>query len=144
MTWFMSASVSESADVGERPSRGLGVASTAVAAVSLVLAGSTWMAWLLIRPRVIGGDVYPIVAEVFVPVLGALWFLALLAGVLAVVLGVTGGARRRYGGRGGDLARIGALLGARTFVVALAGAVAFTVHPDATSVFTGHADYFGR
>ncbi|WP_020658182.1 hypothetical protein [Amycolatopsis benzoatilytica] len=140
----MSESVSESADVDERPSRGLGIASVSVAAVSLVLAGSTWMAWLLVRPRVIGGEIYPLVAQVFVLVLGALWFVALLAGVLALVLGVTGGARRRYGGRGGDLARIGALLGALTFVVALAGAVAFTIQPDATPVFAGHADYLGR
>ncbi|WP_326833998.1 hypothetical protein VSH64_03555 [Amycolatopsis rhabdoformis] len=106
-----------------RPRRGLAIAATAIAAVSFVLAASTWVAWLLVRPRVLGGPVYPIVAQVFLLVLGALFFLALLAGVLAIVLGVTGGAREHDG----DLARVGALLGALTCAVALAGAVTFAV-----------------
>ncbi|MET9260606.1 hypothetical protein [Amycolatopsis sp. NPDC004079] len=122
MTEPDSESVSETE---ERPSRGLAVGAVSVAAVSLSLAVLTWLAWLLVRPRLLVSGVYPLVAEVFVLVLGALWFAALLAGVLAVVLGRLGGAKRP----GGDLARTGALLGGLTVVVALAGTIAFTVSP---------------
>ncbi|WP_051792377.1 hypothetical protein [Amycolatopsis jejuensis] len=109
----------------ERPGRGLAIAAMAVAAVSFVLAVSTWMAWLLVRPKLLSGAVYPIVTQVFLLVLGALWFVALLAGVLAVVFGLVGGARSRSG----DLARGGALLGALTCLVALIGAVTFALSP---------------
>ncbi|MCG3755870.1 MULTISPECIES: hypothetical protein [Amycolatopsis] len=115
----------------ERPSRGLAVGAVSVAAVSFSLAVLTWLAWLLVRPRMLTAGVYPLVAEVFVLVLGALWFLALLAGVLAVVLGRLGGGLRY----GGDLARKGALLGGLTVVVALAGTVAFTVSPGLMPVY---------
>ncbi|SFP41640.1 hypothetical protein [Amycolatopsis rubida] len=121
MTEPDSASVSPE----ERPSRALAVGAVSVAAVSFALAVLTWLAWLLVRPRLLVSGVYPLVAEVFVLVLGALWFLALLAGVLAVVLGRLGGGKRP----GGDLARTGSLLGGLTVVVALAGTIAFTVSP---------------
>lgn len=111
--------------VEERPSRGLAVGAVSVAAVSFALGVATWLAWLLVRPRLLMGGIYPIVAEVFVLVLGALWFAALLGAVLAVVFGLLGGARRY----GTDLARLGALLGGLAFVVALAGTVAFTSNP---------------
>ncbi|MBB4684562.1 hypothetical protein [Amycolatopsis jiangsuensis] len=128
----------------EQPRRGLGVAAVAVAAVSFVLALCTWMAWLLVRPKLLTQPVYPIVTQVFLLVLGALWFVVLPAGVLAVVLGLTGGGRRR----GGDLARAGALLGALTFVVALAGAVTFTVDPmgggQPHRLGGTYGSYFGR
>ncbi|WP_409181769.1 hypothetical protein F9C11_35690 [Amycolatopsis sp. VS8301801F10] len=128
----MTESVSESAlEAEERPSRGLAVGAVSVAAVSFALAVLTWLAWLLVRPRLLISGVYPIVAEVFVLVLGALWFLALLAGVLATVLGLLGGGRRH----GGDLARTGALLGGLTMVVALAGTVAFTVSPGPSPMY---------
>ncbi|MYW94788.1 hypothetical protein G3I59_30390 [Amycolatopsis rubida] len=121
MTEPDSASVSPE----ERPSRALAVGAVSVAAVSFALAVLTWLAWLLVRPRLLVSGVYPLVAEVFVLVLGALWFLALLAGVLAVVLGRLGGGKRPAG----DLARTGSLLGGLTVVVALAGTIAFTVSP---------------
>lgn len=129
----MTESVPESvSEAEERPSRGLAVGAVSVAAVSFALAVLTWLAWLLVRPRLLTTGVYPIVAEVFILVLGALWFAALLAGVLAMVLGLLGGGRRRYGG---DLARTGALLGGLTVVVALAGTVAFTVSPGLSPAY---------
>ncbi|QRP43749.1 hypothetical protein [Amycolatopsis sp. FDAARGOS 1241] len=108
-----------------RPRRGLAIAAIAIAAVSFVLVVSTWIAWLVVRPRVPAVPGYSIVAQVFVLALGALFFIALLAGVLAIVLGLAGGARERTGG----LARGGTLHGALTCLIALVGAVAFAISP---------------
>ncbi|ATY11084.1 hypothetical protein CU254_11840 [Amycolatopsis sp. AA4] len=128
----MTESVPEAvSETEERPSRGLAVGAVSVAAVSFSLAVLTWLAWLLVRPRLLLSGVYPLVAEVFILVLGALWFVALLAGVLAVVLGRLGGAKRH----GGDLARTGSLLGGLTVVVALAGTIAFTVSPGPMTAY---------
>lgn len=68
---------------GDRPGRGLAVAAVSVAAVCFALGVATWLAWLLVRPRLLMGGVYPIVAEVFVLVLGGLAFVAALAGTVA-------------------------------------------------------------
>ncbi|MGW4488793.1 hypothetical protein ACWEOE_33755 [Amycolatopsis sp. NPDC004368] len=119
-------------DNEREPRRGQAVAAVAIAAVAIAAVGfmlvvATWVALLLVRPRMEAGPVYPIVGQVFLLVLGALFFVGLLAGVLAIVLGLTGGGRD-YGGHG-DLARRGVLLGGLTCVVALAGAVAFAVNP---------------
>ncbi|MEV4597717.1 hypothetical protein AB0K15_09965 [Amycolatopsis sp. NPDC049253] len=124
-------------DNERRPRRGLAVASIAIAAVSFMLAVSTWIAWLLVRPKFLVMPAYALVGQVFLLVLGALFFVALLAGVLAIVLGLTG---RELGG---DLARAGALLGALTCLVALSGAVAFAVNPVWTSLrpTIGYGDF---
>ncbi|SEP44154.1 hypothetical protein [Amycolatopsis saalfeldensis] len=118
----------KSEDPADRPRRGLAVAAVSVAVVSLVLAISTWAAWLLVRPRVLGFPGNAFLGQVFLLVLGALWFVALLAGALAIVFGITGGAREHDG----DLARAGALTGALTCLVAIAGAVTFALSPTWT------------
>ncbi|WIX78054.1 hypothetical protein QRX50_42795 [Amycolatopsis carbonis] len=117
------------ADNEREPRRGQAVAAVAIAAVAFMLVVATWIAWLLVRPRMEAGPVYPIVGQVFLLVLGALFFVGLLAGVLAIVLGLTGGGREY----GGEVARAGVLLGGLTCVVALGGAVAFAVNPLWTS-----------
>ncbi|MFI5608046.1 hypothetical protein [Amycolatopsis sp. NPDC051903] len=117
-------------DNGGGPRRGQAVAAMAIAAVSLVLVVATWIAWLRVRPKLQEAPEYALVGQVFLLVLGALFFVGLLAGVLAIVLGLTRGGRAR----GDDLARGGALLGALTCVIALAGAVTFAASPTWTPV----------
>lgn len=130
-----------------RPRRGLAVAAVSVAVVSLVLAVSTWAAWLLVRPRVLAQPGNAFLGQALLFVLGALWFVALLAGALAIVFGITGGARRPDG----DLARAGALTGVLTCLVGLAGAVTFALSPTWTPPLVplqntpgAYGDYFGN
>lgn len=103
---------------------GVSLAAVTLGVVSLVLAVSTWAAWLFVRPEIQARMVsyYWPISVVFVLVLGALWFLALHGGVLAIVFGLVTGAHRADGGQ---QARTGALLGLLTLAVALAGTVVF-------------------
>ncbi|WP_232376201.1 hypothetical protein [Amycolatopsis aidingensis] len=109
----------------ERPRRGLAIASLSIGAVGLVLALSTWGAWLFVLPWMPGTMPHSLVTIVFALVLGALWFAVLPAGTLAVIFGMVAGARP---GGGESLARGGTYLGLLAVAVALAGAVVFMMN----------------
>lgn len=110
------------------PRRGLAIASLAVGAATLVLAVSAWFAWLLVLPRLSVALHHSWLSVAFGLVLGAIWFAALPAGVVAAILGLASGARLP----GGDnLGRAGAFLGLLSFAVALTGAVVFVLHAGA-------------
>ncbi|GAB3493942.1 hypothetical protein [Amycolatopsis cihanbeyliensis] len=113
-----------------RPRRGLAIASLSISSVGLVLALSTWGAWLLVLPWMPETTPHSLVTIVFALVLGALWFAVLPAGTLAVIFGMIAGARLRGGE---NLARGGTYLGLLAIAVALAGAVAFMMSASSWS-----------
>lgn len=115
------------------PRPGVSLAALSLGVLSLVLAVSTWAAWVFLRPEV---QTHPMnrhwpVGVVFVLVLGLLWFLALHGGVLAIVFGLV---TRTRGVVSGHQARNGALLGLLTVAVALAGALALILSPGHTGL----------
>ncbi|TWE27895.1 hypothetical protein [Prauserella muralis] len=116
---------------GGLPRSGLAPASVAIAAVGLVLAVSTWVAWLLVLPGFRDAQPYGWITVVFALVLGALWFAVLPVGVLAIVFGALALRRGPLTG----LARLGIGVGALALLVALGGVAAFVL--DATDVPVG-------
>jgi hypothetical protein len=112
------------------PRRGLAIASVAIGSAGLVVALSTWVAWLTIRPGLQDAVHYSWISQVFVLVLGALWFAMLPAAVLGLVFGFSSGARAVDGP---STARAGAYLALLTLAITLAGAAAFVLTPSAWS-----------
>jgi hypothetical protein len=108
----------------------LAIASVAIDSAGLMGALSTWVAWLIIRPHLQDAVHYSWISQVFVLVLGALWFAMLPAGVLALVFGFASGARSVSGS---STARAGAYLALLTAAIASAGAAAFILTPSAWS-----------
>ncbi|GAA4545840.1 hypothetical protein [Amycolatopsis samaneae] len=111
-----------------RPRHGLAIASVSVSAVAMVLTVATWVAWLVIRAQMQAVPPYSWISQVFVLVLGALWFAMIPAGVLSTVFGYFAGARLQ---NGSNAARLGLYLGLLTVAIALAGAAVFTLTPSA-------------
>ncbi|WP_199431566.1 hypothetical protein [Qaidamihabitans albus] len=123
-----------------RPGRGLAVASLSVGAAGLVLALSTWAAWLLIRPQMQESPFFSWLTGVFVLVLGALWFAVLPAGVLGIIFGLVAGPRSPGGAA---LARAGAVLSLLALATAVPGAVAFVFGFTDSHVPGGAGSYPG-
>lgn len=104
--------------------RGLALAALSVGAGGATVSLATWAAWLLVRPGMITASHYSFLAQVFVLVLGGLWFVSLPIGVLGLVFGLSADARTRPGS-----ARAGAYLAGLTLLAALAGSVTFAGTP---------------
>ncbi|MFD9892886.1 hypothetical protein ACFWY9_26370 [Amycolatopsis sp. NPDC059027] len=111
-----------------RPRHGLAIASVSLSAVAAVLALATWVAWLVVRAQMQGVPPYSWISQVFVLVLGALWFAMIPAGVLSIIFGYFAGARLQTGS---NASRLGLYLGLLTIAIALAGAAVFTLTPSA-------------
>jgi hypothetical protein len=113
-----------------QPRRGLAIASVAIGSAGLMVALSTWVAWLIIRPHLQDAVHYSWISQVFVLVLGALWFAMLPIAVLAFVFGFASEARSADGP---STARAGTYLALLILAIALAGAAAFVLTPSAWS-----------
>ncbi|ASR39267.1 hypothetical protein BAY61_13965 [Prauserella marina] len=93
-------------------------------AIGLVLAVSTWAAWLLVLPGFREAQPYSWIAVVFGLVLGALWFLVLPLGTVSIIVGLL--ATRRAPALAA-LARLGMVVALVALAAALGGAVVFVI-----------------
>lgn len=118
---------------GDRPRPGLALASVVTGAVGLVLALSTWAAWLLVLPGFRDAQPYSWITVVFMLVLGALWFVVLPLAVVGVLCGALAANRSAMGGIG----RLGIGVAVVALLVALAGAVVFVLDATRPLVATG-------
>ncbi|MEU3269805.1 hypothetical protein ABZ639_03110 [Saccharomonospora sp. NPDC006951] len=107
-----------------RPKTGLVVASLVTGSIGLVLAVSTWAAWLLVLPGFRDAQPYNWIAVVFGLVLGALWFLVLPLGTVSIIVGLL--AIRRAPALA-PLARLGLVIAALALAAALGGAAVFVI-----------------
>lgn len=101
----------------------LAIASLSLGTVGLVLAVSTWAAWLLVLPQILELPAYRGIVVLFYFVLGALWFAVLPVAALALIFSYV--TRHAPGG----VSPLGRVTGMLALAAALAGAIVFVAFP---------------